>query len=145
MSTDPQAIWTEHYARIRKRRISEARILHQQMSESGVNTETVLALDFLHFGKSENDVRKLASQLSENYHMSVTPRDDTEYWTAAGTTRPMGIDGMDEAQCTEWVSFMCDVANSYGCVFSTWSLTDPMRDQTWSNETIDVDPEIDGG
>lgn len=144
MSNDPQATWTEYYARIRKRRIAEARILYQQMTEFGVDAETVLALDFMHFGNSEDGVRRLASQLSENYNIVVTPRDDGVYWNAEGTTRPDGIEGMDEAECTEWVAFMCDVANSYGCVFSTWRLTDPVRDQTWTNEDIDVDPEVDG-
>lgn len=140
-----EVTWTEYYARIRRRRIAEARILHQQRAESGVDAETILLLDFLHFGNFAKDVRQLANQLAENYSMVVTPRDDGVYWNAEGTTRPEGIHGMDELQCTEWVAFMCDVANSYGCVFSTWRFTDPVRNRTWTNETIDVDPEVEGG
>ena len=145
MSNDPQVIWTEYYARIRRRRIGEARILHQQMTEFGVDAETILLLDFLHFGNSANDVRQLANQLSENYNMVVTPQDDRVYWNAEGTTRPEGIHRMDEDQCTEWVASMSDVANSYGYVFSTWRLTDPVRNRSWTNETIDVDAEVEGG
>ena len=103
MSNDPQATWTEYNARIRNRRIAEARILHQKMTEAGVNSETILALDFQHFGNSEDGVRQLANQLSENYNMVVTPKEDAEYWNAEGTTRPDGIEAMDETQCTEWV------------------------------------------
>ena len=140
MSQDPQSTWAQYYSRIRDRRIAEARVLHRQLKESGVGDETILAIDFQHFGNVEDDVRKLANQLSESYSMIVVQRGDTEYWDAKGTTRPDGVDGMDEGTCLSWVAFMCDVANSYACVFSTWSLTDQIRGQTWANETIDVDP-----
>ncbi len=141
MTDDPQHIWTDYYARLRRRRIAEARILQSQMSADGVTDDTILALDFKHFGNVESDLRRLADQLSENYAMAVSPSTDTESWIALGTTRPGGIDGMNEERCTDWVGFMCDVANSYACVFSTWTLTDPVRQLSWTNESIDVDPE----
>ena len=144
MTDDAQQTWTDYYARIRRRRIAEAQILHSQMAADGVSDDTVLALDFLHFGPVEQDVRDLAEQLSENYAMTVSPREDGEYWNASGTTRPEGVDGMNLQRCVDWVTFMCDVANSYGCVFSTWRLTDPVRDHFWTNETIEVDPEVGG-
>ena len=140
MTEDPQQIWTDYYARLRRRRIAEAQIVHSQMAADGVTDETLLALDFLHFGNVESDVRDLAEQLSENYAMTVTRRTDSEYWNAEGTTRPDGIDGMNAERCADWVAFMCDVANSYGCVFSIWTLTDPTLQRSWTNETIDVDP-----
>lgn len=141
MTDDPQKIWTDYYARLRRRRIAEAQILHSQMNANGVTDDTILALDFMHFGNVESDVRRLAKQLSENYAMTVGRRTDTAYWNAVGTTRPDGVDGMNAERWEDWVGFMCDVANSYGCVFSSWTLSDPARQLSWTNETIDVDPE----
>lgn len=142
MTEDSQQVWADYYARIRRRRIAETKILHSQMSADGVNDDTVLALDFLHSGPVERDVRSLAEQLSEHYSMNVALQADGDYWNAVGTTRPEGIDGMNLQRCVDWVTFMCDVANSYGCVFLTWRLTDPAREEFWTNETIDVDPEV---
>ena len=141
MTDAPQQIWTDYYAGLRRRRIAEAQILHSRMAADGVTDDTILALDFMHFGSVEEDVRRLAKQLSENYSMTVTRGGDADYWNADGTTRPDGIVGMNPQRCADWVKFMCDVANSYGCVFSTWTLTDPLRQLSWTNETIDVDPE----
>ena len=111
------------------------------MTADGVTDNTILAIDFTHFGNVEDDIRRLANQLSENYAMTVAAASRSEYWHAVGTTRPDGIDGMNAQRCSDWVTFMCDVANSYGCVFSVWTLTDMMRQLSWTNDTIDVDPE----
>ena len=40
---------------------------------------------------------------------------------------------------------MCDVANSYACVFTTWKLVDTQREMEWATEHLDIDPETDGG
>lgn len=90
-------------------------------------------------------MRQLADQLSENYNMTVSQQDESGYWQAEGTTRLHGIDGMDAARCIAWVKFMCDVAHSHGYVFSKWRLTDPSRNLSWNNETLDIDPKTDGG
>ncbi len=137
---DPQQVWSEYYDRIRRRRIAEAKLVHAQMVADGVTTDTLLALDFLHFGDVEEDVEELAEQLSENYTMMIAPRPDEEYWDAEGTTRPDGIDGVTEKLCCDWVEFMCEVAQSYACVFSTWTITNPKTGQSWTNELIDIDP-----
>lgn len=79
MTDDPQEIWTDYYTRLRRRRIAEAQILHSQMNANGVTDDTILALDFMHFGNVEADVRRLAKQLSENYVMTVGRRTDTAY------------------------------------------------------------------
>lgn len=145
MSEDPQQIWDDYYRRIRRRRVREAQILHALMAEDGVKDSTVLALDFRHFGDEEDRVRSLAAQLSENYSTKVTrSSSDDKYWLLDGTTRPDGVDEMTEVRCVDWVAFMCDVAQSYGCVFSMWHLTDPATSRTWSNEEIDIAPEIEG-
>jgi len=142
MNDDPQQTWDDYYQRIRRRRIREAEIVHAQMADDGVSDSTVLALDFRHFGNEKEQVRSLAAQLSENYATEVRRSDhDDNYWLLDGTTRPEGVDEMTEERCVDWVAFMCDVAQSYGCVFSTWHLTDPSTSRTWSNEEIDVDPE----
>ena len=118
---DPQAIWSDYYERKKQQRADEAASMWKQMEAAGVNSETVLALDFVHFGTSLEKVQALANQLSENYSMSVVAEQEPGYWSAKGTTRPYGIE-LSQEQHLSWVDFMCDVAHSYGCVFSTWSL-----------------------
>ena len=118
---DPQDVWNEYYKRKKQQRMGEAECLWKQMQAAGVIAETVLELDFLHFGRSREDVQALADQLSENYSMSLAPGQDQGYWFAKGTTRPYGIT-LSREQHMSWVEFMSDVSHSYGCVFSTWSL-----------------------
>jgi len=71
--------------------------------------------------------------------------DDGETWFAHGTTRPYGVDGMIGEQLNSWAAFMCDVASSYGCVFSTWKLVDTQPKMEWSNDNLDIDAESDAG
>lgn len=59
--------------------------------------------------------------------MDVLQSDNGETWFANGTTRPYGVDGMIGDQLIAWITFMCDVANSHACVFSTWKLVDTKR------------------
>ena len=79
MTDDAQQIWPDYYARIRRRRIAEADLISSQMEADGVSADSILALDFKHFGTVENDVRRLSDQLSENYtcllYTSPSPRD----------------------------------------------------------------------
>ena len=144
MSDDPQQNWDDYYQRIRRRRIREAEIVHAQMSKDDFTDSTVLAIDFRHFSRDEGSIRNLATQLSEHYITTITRSEsDNRYWVLDGTTPPGGVDGMTEQRCVDWVSFMCDVAQSHGCVFSTWRLTDLHRSRAWSNEMLDVDPEVE--
>ncbi len=46
---DPQKTWDDYYKRKKVQRMEEAFKLWEQMLSSGVNEETVIALDFLHF------------------------------------------------------------------------------------------------
>ncbi|WP_404304963.1 hypothetical protein [Neorhodopirellula lusitana] len=142
---EAQQIWTDYYARVRRRRIAEAAHISSQMQIDGVTAQTVLALDFKHFGPIESDVRRLAEQLSENYTMEVVRSDDPETWFANGTTRPYGVDGLIGDALSDWAAFMSDVAHSYACVFTTWQLTDPQRKLEWATDNLDIDPETDGG
>jgi hypothetical protein len=143
MTDDKQQIWNDYYARIRKRRIAEAETVNSRLSADGVTADTVLALDFEHFGNSENDIRKLSEQLSENYSMTVLLADDGKTWFANGTTRPYGVDGMVGNQLQNWVTFMCDAASSYACVFSAWKLVDAKRKIEWSTHDLDAEPDAD--
>ncbi|MBI1249808.1 hypothetical protein GC197_18435 [bacterium] len=145
MTDDAKQIWTDYYARIRRRRIAEAEFIASQLVADGVTADTVLALDFKHFGTVESDVRRLSDQLSENYSMTVLLSDDGETWFANGTTRPYGVDGMVGDQLRDWAAFMCDVSNSYACVFSTWKLVDPQRKMEWATDDLDINPELDVG
>lgn len=121
---DPQQVWEGYYGRKKSQRLQEATELWRQMESAGVVSDTVLALDFVHFGQSQNDAEALANQLSENYEMEVVESEKDGYWLVKGTTRPYGIE-MTEEQHLGWVEFMTDVANSYACVFSTWAIEAP--------------------
>lgn len=145
LTDNAQQIWSDYYARIRLRRIAEAEFIGSQMVAGGVTGDTVLALDFKHFGKVESDVRRLSDQLSENYSIDVLLADDDETWFANGTTRPYGVDGMIGNQLKEWAAFMCDVAQSYACVFTTWKLVDTKRKMEWATDTLDIDPATEIG
>lgn len=135
---DPQKTWSDYYKRKKLQRMEEASILWEQMCNSGINEETVLALDFLHFGSSHENITALANQLSENYEMEIAPSDQEGYWFAKGTTRPHGIT-LTKEQHSGWVEFMADVAQSYGCVFSTWSLEEPSLGIKFNSENINND------
>lgn len=120
-NTDPQAIWSDYYLRKKAQRIEEASRLWQLAQDADVKDETVLAIDFVHFGSSSDELEELSKQLSENYEMQVVQAEEAGYWLAKGTTRPYGIT-LTKEQHMSWVEFMIDVAHSYACVFSTWSL-----------------------
>jgi len=123
-SKDQDKIWTHYYSRKKTQRLAEAVGLWAQLSAAGVNDETILGLDFAHFGPNKSDVEDLARQLSENYELHVTADEGQKQWIARGTTRPYGIT-LTREQHLGWVEFMADVAQSYACIFSTWSLEAP--------------------
>ncbi len=137
MSTeDPQKTWEEYYKSKKIQRMEEATKLWALISESEINDETILALDFLHFGTSEENIKELATQLSENYGMEVVSGKEEGYWYAKGTTRPHGLT-LTKEQHSGWVEFMSDVAQSYACVFSTWSLEAPSLGLKYDSEKIE--------
>jgi len=61
---------------------------------------------------------------------------DNEYWYVKGTTRPEGIN-LSKEQHRAWVEFMADVAQSYACVFSSWSLESPELKSSFQSESIE--------
>ena len=134
MSQSAQETWDRYYADIKARRLSEAATLWSNMTADGVTNETVLALDFVHFSQNHDGAHEIQKQLAEDYESSVLEQDDT--WLISSTTRPHGID-LDSGQHKGWVEFMCDVAQSHGCVFSTWSFESPKLKRKWSTEEID--------
>ncbi len=133
---DSQEVWEDYYRRKKEQRIAEAIALWQQMDNSGVTEATVMALDFLYFGNNEEDVNSLSDQLSENYNIEIEPAEDKKYWHIKGTTRPEGIT-LSKEQHLAWVEFMVDVAQSYACVFSTWSFEVPSLSASFHSEEIE--------
>jgi len=138
MPDDPQKTWDDYYDRIKHRRLAEAALLWSEIEAAGANEETIFALDFAHFGNDRDDVDNLAQQLSENYATEVSPRSEQNYWDARGTTRPEGI-CLTKDQHTAWVEFMVDVARSYACVFSEWTLEAPALGRTFQSAHLDDD------
>lgn len=134
MDSDAEAIWLQYAERKRAERLSEAGHVWSALVAAGGGDDTVLAVDFVHFGPSEAQVAALSRQLSENYTVTME-RGPGAYWLLKGTTRPYRttLSALDHAS---WVGFMCDVADSYGCVFSTWSLGAPALALSFSSEAF---------
>ena len=133
---DSQSTWDEYHARKKEQRLREAAILDHSMRSAGVTDETPLGLDFIHFGSSRQDVEALAKQLTENYTVDIVEDADQCAWLAKGTTRPYAINLSGE-QHIAWVGFMADVARSYACVFSTWSIAAPSLAKSFSSEHVE--------
>ena len=135
---NPQKEWDDYFERKRAERLGEASKLWELMQDAGVTNETALALDFVCFGPSQSNVEDLAKQLSENYEIKVEPLAEQGYWCVKGTTRPYGIE-LEEEQHLGWVEFMSDVAKSYACAFSAWSLEAPSLGIKFKSEDIESD------
>jgi hypothetical protein len=133
-----QEIWDEYYSRIKRRRLRAAELLWGELEAAGVNEETILVLDFVHNGNNRDGVESLARQLSEFYSMEISEESADNYFDVKGTTRPDGI-CLTQNQHTGWVEFMLDVAQSYACVFSDWTLEAPMLGQTFQSAHLDDD------
>ncbi|MBT9444570.1 MAG: hypothetical protein IV086_02595 [Hyphomonadaceae bacterium] len=138
MLDDPQKTWDAYYDRIKGRRLAEAALLWGEMEAAGATEESVFALDFALFGNNRDDVDNLSRQLSEHYATKVSARSETNYWDVKGTTRPGGI-CLTKDQHAAWVEFMVDVARSYACVFSGWTLEAPALGRTFQSAHLDTD------
>jgi hypothetical protein len=138
MPDDPQTTWNDYYYRIKGRRLAAAALLWGEIEAAGANEETVFALDFAHFGNNRDDVDNLARQLREHYAIEVSARSEANYWDVRGTTRPEGI-SLTKEQHTAWVEFMIDVAQSYSCVFSEWTLEARALGRTFQSAHLDND------
>lgn len=131
----PQKTWDAYYDRIKRRRLAEAALLWDEIEAAGANEETIFALDFAHFGNNRDDVDDLARQLSESYATEVSARSEQNYWDVRATTRPEGI-CFTKYQHAAWVEFMVDVAQSYACVFSEWTLEAPSLERTFQSRQL---------
>ncbi len=135
---DPQQIWNEYNSKIKARRLAEAAVINLELNKNSINGNAELILDFVFFTQDEVGAKGIAKQLSENYEMSILKNGD--HWLVNGTSRPYSVK-FTAAQHLSWVEFMHDVALSYGCIFSTWKITEPKRNLVWSNEEIETDSE----
>ncbi len=136
MLDDPQKTWDDYHDRIKRRRLAAAALLWDEIEAAGADEETIFALDFAHFGNHREDVDDLARQLSENYTTEVSVRSEQNYWDVRSTTRPEGI-CFTKSEHTAWVEFMVDVARSYACVFSEWTLEAPALGRTFQSAHLD--------
>ena len=133
---DAQKTWDEYHERIKNRRLAQAKVINLELEKNAITSETDLALDFSFFTQDEAGANGIKNQLSENYEMTIIKKD--EYWHINGTSRPYAVNLTTE-QHLGWVEFMHDVALSYGCIFSTWSITEPKGNRVWSNENIETE------
>jgi len=133
MLKDPQQTWKEYYTDIKSRRSKEAKAIWFKMASEGVTEDSILALDFKLFSSDKKNAESLEEQLKENYKIAIEQSDKPDYWIITGTTRPYGIDLSEDAHLN-WVEFMCDVAQSHGCVFSTWDIEEPKSSSKWSSK-----------
>ena len=128
-------MWREYLERKRAARLSEARQVWGALSQAGGTDSTVLALDFVHVSPDRERAEALQVQLSENYAVTLEPAADG-YWLVKGTTRPYGVT-LGDASHTAWVQFMCELAESHGCVFSAWSLDAPSEGISVSSDAFE--------
>ena len=133
---EAQKTWDEYHERIKNRRIAEAKIINTELKKNNISSDTDLVLDFSFFARDENGAKGIQKQLSENYDVTITKED--EYWHINGTSRPYAVNLTPEKHLG-WVEFMHDVALSYGCIFSVWSITEPKENKIWSNEDIETE------
>lgn len=135
MNDDARRTWDEYRRRKRAERLAEADQVWQALVAGGAGEQTLLAIDFVHFGPSEANVEGLRRELAENCSATTEPGPDG-YWLLRGTTRPYGVTlGPDDHLA--WVDYMCHVAASHGCVFSTWTLSAPALGLVVSSESFD--------
>jgi len=132
---EAQRTWDEYHKKIKMRRLAEAKIINTELDSNGITTETDLILDFNFFTQDEVGAKGIKEQLSENYEMSMYQ--EGEYWKISGTSRPYAVN-LSTEQHLSWVEFMHDVALSYGCIFSTWTITEHKTQKSWSNENIET-------
>lgn len=135
---EAQKIWGEYHERIKNRRLAQAKVINVELDKNDITSETDLILDFSFFTQNETGAKGIQKQLSENYEMTII--NDGEYWHINGTSRPYAVSLTTENHLG-WVEFMHDVALSYGCIFSTWSITDPKNNHIWTN--INIETEFD--
>jgi hypothetical protein len=135
---DPQSIWNGYYDRMKRRRLAEAERLWEEVEAAGMMENTAFFLDFVHFCNVLSDANDLARQLSENYVTNVVTGADLGYYYIKGTTRPEGV-CLTKAQHLAWVEFMHDVAASYACVFSAWTLEAPAFDRSFQSHHLRAD------
>jgi len=131
-----QEIWDEYHERIKNRRLAQVKVINERLKDAGITSDTALILDFEFFTPKESGAQGIKEQLSENYELSI--KQDGDYWYISGTTRPYAIT-LSPEQHISWVEFMHDVALSYGCVFSVWTVTDANSEKSWSNKNIETE------
>lgn len=134
MDSAGQDVWRDYARRKREERLAEAGQVWQALVAAGGGAETVLAIDFVCFGSEHADVEGLRRHLAENCTVTTAPG-PAGYRLLQGTTRPYGVT-FSETEHLDWVTFMCDVAQDHGCVFSTWTLSDPSSSLTVSSEAV---------
>jgi hypothetical protein len=131
-----QKTWDEYHDKIKNRRLAQVKVINEQLRVAGVTSDSDLVIDFSFFTPKQSGAEGIREQLSENYEMTINQ--DGDYWNIDGTTRPYSIN-LTLEQHVDWVEFMHDVALSYGCIFSVWTVTDVKTNNTWSNEKIETE------
>ena len=131
-----QKTWDEYHEKIKNRRLAQVKVINERLKDAGVTGDSDLVLDFKFFTPKQSGAEGIKEQLSENYEITI--KQDGDYWNITGTTRPYSIN-LEPEQHVGWVEFMHDVALSYGCIFSVWTVTDVKTNKTWSNEKIETE------
>lgn len=133
---DAQRTWQKYYQRKKVERVEEATVIWERVRQIDGVESVDFTLDFLMFGASKETVDPLATQLSESYAVDVSQDSASAYWFVRATTKPYAIKLID-GQLIAWAEFIADVAQSHGCVFSTWKLEAPALSLSLSNEDIE--------
>lgn len=133
---DAQRTWQDYYHRKKVERVEEATEIWRRVRQIDGGENIDFTLDFLMFGASKEAVDPLAAQLSESYAVDASQDSRSAYWFVSATTKPYAITLID-GQLIAWVEFIADIAQSHGCVFSTWKLEAPALSLSLSSEDIE--------
>ena len=139
--SDEEKIRTrENYeARIEARRLAEFKVLWDRVESSGVNSATLLYLDFRFFTPEQESAKLLAGALSEYYEMSVDHDVALDTWFITGTTRPVPM-ALGEEQLIDWIKYMVEQGFAHNSVLTSYGLTREGYDGVeWSSESIGVE------
>ena len=126
-------IQEEYMNRILRRRMGEARLLWGKAA--GQAEQLNVLLDFRFFADTLERATALSEELKENYEVTVSHDEKTEYWFIDGTTRPAQME-LDLSMVEQWVDFMVAKGFVHGCVFTSWRAS-TTNGQSWSSEDIE--------
>jgi hypothetical protein len=132
---EAQKEWDEDYERIKNRHLAQAKIINAELEKNFISSYSDLFLDFTCFTKDEVKAKGIREKLFE---FSISIRKEDDYYFIDGSSQPHTIN-MTPQQHLDWIKYIHGVALKFGCIFVTWSIKYPEKNQVWTNENIETE------